>query len=333
MKKRVLPYLLFSFLLIASNAKAGDYSTGETGTNNNNSSTESSSKSDTAAKDDTVKYTLSSQTIRSLAVWDVNDSLSWLPAYDIYCKWDTNSIHYHYSDAGWEDTTMLVLHIETENPYTHPFMGEVTSGFGYRRSRFHYGMDINLETGDTVVAAFDGKVRISKMNKSYGNLVVIRHNNGLETYYAHLSKLLVEPGDEVVAGQVIGLGGNTGRSYGSHLHFEVRYMGKPIDPNELIDFKEKRLLSDTFCITKKHADDLGVIKKGGAPSKYSKGTTAYRKGTGTATKKSTVRYHTVRKGDTLSEIARRYGTSAAAIAKKNGISVKATLRIGMRLKV
>lgn len=333
MKRIFILYLLFSFLLIASTAKAGNHSAAETDSNNNNNSTGSSSKSDSAAKDDTVKYALNPKTVHSLLEWDVNDSLSWLPAYDIYCKWDTNAIHYHYSDAGWEDTTMLVLHIETESPYTHPFMGEVTSSFGYRRSRFHYGIDINLETGDTVVAAFDGKVRISKMNKSYGNLVVIRHNNGLETYYAHLSKLLVEPGDEVVAGQVIGLGGNTGRSYGSHLHFEVRYMGKPIDPNELIDFKEKRLLSDTFCITKKHVDDLGVIRKGGAPSKYANKTSSTKKGSATATKKSTVRYHTVRKGDTLSEIARRYGTSASAIAKKNGISIKSTLRIGMRLKV
>jgi murein DD-endopeptidase MepM/ murein hydrolase activator NlpD len=332
MKKRLFSYLLFSFLLIAQSAIAGNSSAADPG--NNNSSTESNSKTDSAAKDDTVKYALSEKTVRSLLEWDVNDSLSWLPAYDVYCQWDTSAIHYHYSDAGWEDTTTLVLHIETESPYTHPCQGEVTSGFGYRRSRFHYGIDINLETGDTVVAAFDGKIRISKMNKSYGNLVVIRHNNGLETYYAHLSKLLVEPGQEVVAGQVIGLGGNTGRSYGSHLHFEVRYKGKPIDPNELIDFREKKLLSDTFCITRKHVDDLGVVKKG-APSKYSKGTTTIQKSPAakTSAKKTAAKYHTVRSGETLTSIARKYGTTPAFIAKKNGISLKATLKVGTRIKV
>ena len=331
MKKRLLSYLLFSFLLIAFTAKAGNNSAADPG--NNNNSTETNTKSD-SAKDDTVKYALSAQTVKSLLEWDVNDSLSWIPAYDVYCQWDTTAIHYHCSDAVSLDTTILVLHIDTESPYSHPCKGEVTSGFGYRRSRYHYGTDINLETGDTVVAAFDGKVRISKMNKSYGNLVVIRHNNGLETYYAHLSKLLVEPGQEIVAGQTIGLGGNTGRSYGSHLHFEVRYKGKPIDPSEVIDFKDKKLLSDTFCIAPKHADDLGVVKKG-APSKYTKGTTVQKNGKTTqkTAKKSASKYHTVRKGDTLSTIARKYGTNPSNIAKKNGISTKATLKIGARLKV
>ena len=330
MKKRLLSYLLFSFLLIAFNAKAGNNSAADPGNNNNSTET---TKTDSAAKDDTVNYALSAKTIRSVLDWDVNDSLVLFPAHDVYCGWDTTLIHFHCSDAVTIDTTMLVLHIDTESPYSHPCKGEVTSGFGYRRNRYHYGTDINLETGDTVVAAFDGKVRISKLNKSYGNLVVIRHNNGLETYYAHLSKLLVEPGQEVVAGQVIGLGGNTGRSYGSHLHFEVRYKGRPIDPSEVIDFKDKKLLSDTFCIAPKHVDDLGVVKKG-APSKYTKGsTTTVQKKTTTTPKKATAKYHTVRKGESLSVIARKYGTTPASIAKKNGISVKATLKVGSRLKV
>lgn len=331
MKKRALSFLFFS-LLLASFAKAGNNSATNNSTNSSDKSTEAKTSSDksTEAKADTVKAPLRTM----LYSWDVNDSLSYIPAHDTYCTWDTSVIHpYHFHEISWYDTTTLVLQIETENAYTHPCVGEVSSNFGYRRTRMHYGIDINLETGDTVVAAFDGKVRIAKMNKSYGNLVVVRHNNGLETYYAHLSQILVDVEQEVQAGQVIGLGGNTGRSYGSHLHFEVRFKGKPIDPNELIDFKSKVLLADTFTITQKHVDDLGVVKKGSrTPTKvpYAKNYQPGKKKQGSGTK---AKYHTVRKGDTLSSISRRYGIPAKTLAKKNGISLKATLAVGKKLKI
>lgn len=180
----------------------------------------------------------------------------------------------------------------------------------------HYGVDIHLKTGDTVLAAFEGKVRIAKFNKTYGNLVVIRHNNGLETYYAHLSKINVEPGQDVETGEIIGLGGNTGRSYGAHLHFEIRYKGLPIDPNEIISFKEGKLLSDSFVLTKKTIDHSDEIK------------VAASKSTGKKT-----RIHTVRKGDTLGKIARRYGTTTSKLCKMNRISSKTPLKIGRKLKV
>ena len=111
-------------------------------------------------------------------------------------------------------------------------------------------LDINLETGDTVRCAFDGKVRIAQISKSYGFVVVVRHNNGLETYYAHLSKLLVKPGDEMEAGMILGLGGNTGHSFGSHLHFETRFRGIAIDPSNLINFQTQTLHTDTYNLTK-----------------------------------------------------------------------------------
>ena len=112
----------------------------------------------------------------------------------------------------------------------------------------HYGLDIDLETGDAVSAAFEGMVRISQHHDSYGNVVVIRHNNGLETLYAHLSERSVSPGDHVEAGDIIGLGGNTGRSYGSHLHFEIRFLGRPLNPAAVIDFPNETVKSDTLLI-------------------------------------------------------------------------------------
>lgn len=321
MKKRALSFLFFS-LLLASFAKAGNNSAGNNSNNTSDKSTE--------AKADTVRAPIRNM----FSTWDVNDSLSYIPAHDTYCTWDTSVIHpYHFHEVSWYDTTTLVLQIETENAYTHPCAGEVSSNFGYRRSRMHYGIDIKLATGDTVVAAFDGKVRIAKMNRSYGNLVVVRHNNGLETYYAHLSQILVDTEQEVQAGQIIGLGGNTGRSYGSHLHFEVRFKGKPIDPNELIDFRSKVLLADTFTITQKHIDDLGVVKKGSRASTkvpYAKNYQPGKKKNGAGTK---ARFHTVRKGETLSSISKRYGVPAKSLAQKNGISLKATLSVGRKLKI
>ena len=127
--------------------------------------------------------------------------------------------------------------------YHCPYQGEVyyRGKFGIRRGRRHQGVDLPLKTGEPIYATFTGKVRISKYLGAYGNLVVIRHENGIETFYAHLSKRLVEKDDWVNAGDVIGYGGSTGRSTGPHLHFETRYKGYAFDPQWLIDFKEGKL--------------------------------------------------------------------------------------------
>lgn len=137
--------------------------------------------------------------------------------------------------------------------YFHPVPGYVTSNFGYRPrfGRIHKGIDLKLQVGDTVRAAFDGKVRLTKFERrGYGYYVVIRHDNGMETVYGHLSKFLVSPDQRVKAGQPIALGGNTGRSTGAHLHFETRYMGIAINPAEIIDFENKVAIKDVFTFEK-----------------------------------------------------------------------------------
>ncbi len=159
------------------------------------------------------------------------DSLSiyFYPASDKYDNWDTDQIAYqkldsllNHADSLFKmDTTIIVLQHKNEMEYYHPFCGRVTSRFGGRRSRFHYGTDVDLITGDTVRCAFDGMVRIKKYHRGYGNIAVVRHNNGLETVYAHLSQTFIDTSEFIKAGDIIGLGGNTGRSTGSHLHFEV----------------------------------------------------------------------------------------------------------------
>lgn len=238
--------------------------------------------------------------------WDVNDSLSYIPAYDAYCDWNTDKVHpYKVNLTNMTDTVVIPLATDSCS-FAAPFTGRKTSDFGYRRYRYHYGVDIKLRTGDPVKSAFDGVVRIAQYDATYGRLVVVRHNNGLETLYAHLSKLKVKEGDWVEAGEVVGLGGNTGRSTGSHLHFEARYKGEPINPNELIDWELGLLCSDTLYLNKEHYEYLVEIRK--------------RK------------YHKIRRGDTLSGIARRYGTSVGHICRLNGIRSTTTLRIGRTLR-
>lgn len=145
-----------------------------------------------------------------------------------------------------------------------PIQGDKTSSFGPRNlytSRFHYGTDLDLHTGDTIYAAFDGVVRVSKYdNGGYGNVIVIAHKDGLETLYAHLSKRHLVKGQRIAAGEVIGLGGNTGRSTGAHLHFEMRFLGEQFNPELLVDFKRFKLKMPEFTIKRQHFKHLDMAE-------------------------------------------------------------------------
>ncbi len=168
------------------------------------------------------------------------------PYFDLYCYWDTLNLDPYNFDFKSMGGSLQLPVLESDCGFILPVTGAITSGFGYRWGRAHAGVDLQLKTGDTVNAAFDGVVRMSRWYYGYGNCVVVRHHNGLETLYGHLSKRLVQPGDLVNAGQVIGLGGSTGYSTGPHLHFETRFMGKAFNPQQLIDFKTDSLLKDTL---------------------------------------------------------------------------------------
>jgi len=251
---------------------------------------------------------------------DYYDSLISFPAYDLYCGWDTVNTHSTKFDIATlhGKSKEIVLYDENSCGYVQPFLGKITSGFGPRKNRFHYGADIDLETGDAVGAAFDGKVRIAKRSKTYGNVIVIRHSNGLETYYAHLSKINVEIGEEVFAGQIIGLGGNTGHSHGSHLHFEIRYLGQPINPADIISFTDHKLISDTLCLSEKTFSYVSEAKK--AAGKNYRNSNSHK-------------IHIVKKGETLFAIARKYNTTPKLLCQKNGMKVKSVLRLGQRIKL
>lgn len=230
------------------------------------------------------------------------------------CPW-TNDVTIISRDNRAEkmkDTVWLCLVDSGYADYQIPFKGPMTSTFKYRSGKWHHGVDIDLETGDSVRSTFDGVVRYAQYNRGgFGNLVIVRHYNGLETYYAHLSEINVKPDQEVKAGTFLGKGGNTGHSYGSHLHFEVRFYDNAIDPELVFDFKTGKLKDENLMI---HKGLFGY-----------KGGTYYTSGG--------KKYHRVRSGDTLSAIARRYRTSVARICALNGIKKTAVLRIGKSLRV
>ncbi|MBR5254933.1 MAG: peptidoglycan DD-metalloendopeptidase family protein [Bacteroidales bacterium] len=231
----------------------------------------------------------------------------------IYASFDTRSVHYtnrfDYSSII-EPIPIALVNEKEKKYYACPIENKITSRFGPRRRRWHYGVDLGLRIGDPVKVMFDGKVRIAKRSGAYGNLVVIRHDNGLETYYAHLSKISVKPNQDVKAGEILGLGGNTGRSTGPHLHLEIRYLGAAINPEKVIDFKSFSLISDTLMLTK------DCFKKTSRPSSNNNN---LAKNTNDSKSSKGGKYYKVKKGDTLGAIARRNGTTVKKLAQLNNI--------------
>lgn len=220
------------------------------------------------------------------------------------------------------DTVVLDLR-DSMGIFCCPYVGTPSSRYGYRRRRRHTGIDIPYHTGTPVFAAFDGIVTKSGYIGGYGNLVVLRHYNGMETYYGHLSRRDVVAGDWVTAGQVLGLGGSTGRSTGPHLHFEVRYMGYPFDPERLIEFNDGRLREESFLLLKSYF---------AADSRFGIDDRKKLDSLATASKPKVV-YHVVKSGDTLGGIAKKYRTTVGQICSLNKISSKKVLRIGQKLRV
>jgi len=229
-----------------------------------------------------------------------------VPAYDQYFFWDTSDVHPYQSKMNKYTETRVLPLFDSLSVFAFPIKGTINSNFGWRRWKYHYGIDLSLNFGDAIVAAFDGMVRVVKKSKSYGNVIVIRNNNGLETLYAHLSQALVTPNQEIKAGELIGLGGSTGHSSGCHLHFEIRYLGGPIDPNKIIDFNNFTLIKDTLIVDSCLFEYLNDVQQ--------------------------ARYYTIRKGDCLGKIAKRHGVTISHLCKLNGITRKTKLRIGRKLR-
>nr|QJR98293.1 peptidase M23 [uncultured Muribaculaceae bacterium] len=212
--------------------------------------------------------------------------------------------------------------------YAMPVPGRVTSNYGYRAKfgRMHKGIDLQIKSNDTIYAAFDGKVRLVNYEaRGFGNYVIIRHPNSLETVYGHLNKSLVKPDQNVKAGDPIALGGSTGRSTGPHLHFETRFMGYAINPSAIFDFANQTTHTDTYLFSKKtytkarnYAPKANFAKSKENPYKAAE---------------TEIASYTVKKGDTLSSIAKSYGLSATSLRKINGMDNSDVIRVGQVLKL
>lgn len=205
----------------------------------------------------------------------------------------------------------------------------ITSRYGWRHGRAHNGIDIDLITGDSVVAVLDGVVRFVNYNSGHGKTVVIRHYNGLETAYAHLSRYAVKPNDTVVKGQLIAKGGNTGRSTGSHLHLVTSFKGHYIHPEYLFDFSsDHKIRNSELWVTKKWTRAAYHSSK-----RKSKLDLLTSKTEALASLVKTKKVYVVRSGDTLSRISKRNNVSIAAICKTNAIRKNALLRVGQKIVI
>jgi murein DD-endopeptidase MepM/ murein hydrolase activator NlpD len=250
-----------------------------------------------------------------------------------YSSWDTLCVR-RYSEippsAG--DSIDLPLFNDYSTGFVMPVEGTFLSPFGYRGRRVHAGIDIKLEAGDPVGVAFDGVVRMARYYSGYGNCVVVRHYNGLETLYGHLSKIKVRVNQQVMAGDIIGLGGRTGRASCNHLHFETRFQGKAFNPKQLINFETYSLLSDTFTVTR---STYGLSRDyiPGVSSSVLFADNSDVKSKSTAKSSKSKKYHTIKGGDTLSALSRKYGTSVKQICSINGIKPSKKLQLGTKLRV
>lgn len=220
--------------------------------------------------------------------------------------------------------------VDSLNQYHCPYQGDVypRGKFGVRRGRRHQGVDIPLKTGEPVYATFTGKVRISRYWGAYGNIVVLRHENGIETFYAHLSQRLVEKDQWVNAGDVIGYGGSTGRSTGPHLHFETRYKGFAFDPQWLIDFKTGALRHRLFVLKKKYFNIYSNYEQD-----FEDEMKNHEDDKAEDAEREAMRWYTIRSGDTLSRIAINNGTTISELCRLNGITRNTVLKIGRRIRV
>ena len=255
------------------------------------------------------------------------------PSADLYDDWD--NMHAHSRTVALPDSFRISL----KNFCMPTTSRQLTSNFGHRWGRQHKGLDIKVYIGDTIRAAFDGKVRVVRYEgRGYGKYVVIRHDNGLETYYAHMSKQLVEEDQDVRAGDPIGLGGNTGRSTGSHLHFETRLCGVALNPALLFDFRNQDVVDDYYVFRKStyQRESQVATRLRGVGTSYGslEGDEEVELATAApaASFAQESRFHKVKKGETLFSIAKRRGTTVDAIMKLNHLKKNSKLKAGQILK-
>jgi murein DD-endopeptidase MepM/ murein hydrolase activator NlpD len=258
---------------------------------------------------------------------------TWIKVTEYYSLWDAYNLNPYQADISkFTDTLNVRLYDEEKGQYWSLPLRKtpLTSEFGSRGYRWHYGVDLDLNTGDSVKAVWDGVVRLTNWDGGgYGNYVLVRHYNGLETLYGHLSKITVQVGDIVQAGDLVGKGGSTGRSSGPHLHFEIRFQGVPLNPSDIYNFPEEIIRGQEYVLSPERFRYLaGVTTKYGAIEMDETDLAAFK-----PARQRKVYYHRVRPGDTLHKLSIKYGVSIATLMKLNGMKKNTTLKAGTRVKL
>lgn len=266
-------------------------------------------------------------------------------------SWNNNSVNTGRGNnlQLLKDTIWICLNEGSDNgtmDFSFPLRKlRVTSRYAQRDGRYHNGVDLGLRIGDTVFAMFSGKVRYAKYNDGgFGNLVILRHFNGLETFYGHLSKFLVTPNQDVRVGDPIALGGNTGRSTGPHLHVEVRFYDATINPEEIIDFDNAMLKKENLLLHKglfrPAAKPSGVVEVLSASEIAQINNSLNQPNTNNdspvvkpVVKESQKKYYLIKSGDTLTRIAAKYNTTVSKLCSLNGLSPSSTLIVGKNIRV
>lgn len=254
----------------------------------------------------------------------VADSLALMDVVLYQSVWNSAQINNSTKLVPPRDELLIIKLVgDQDSPFTNPYKGKVISKFGIRNKRIHTGTDIKLNSGDTVVCAFDGRVRIAKTIGGYGNVVVVRHKNGLETLYGHLNKICVQVNDTIRSGELIGLGGRTGRATCNHLHFETRLLEQAFDSDKYIDF-ETSALKSKLLYYKNRQFEIDLAKLNAPAPKNQNSVYAQNNPDGR---------HIIQKRDTLWSIAKKHNTTISQICADNDITARTLLKIGKVLKV
>jgi len=245
----------------------------------------------------------------------VNNDTSFYPAQSYYNRWNSRVAWDYPTSISENDSIEVLLLKENKDEYHHPigvktlrrYFGWVTSPFGWREGKSHNGVDLELHYWDSIYCMFPGKVRMARTYSDFGKVVVVRHNNGLETLYAHMSKTAVKEGQVVKAGALLGHGGQTGNATGTHLHLEMRFKGLPINPAHIVSFQNKAVYADTLILKKMKRTYI-----------------AFPLGK---------EFHTVKRGEYPSKVAKRYGITTEKLCVMNEITRKTKLVAGQKLRI
>ena len=242
-----------------------------------------------------------------------------IPSYNLYQQ-DWNHDHVRIKSLAsvfGENADIKIILVDNNNPFVAPLRELILSSpYGMRKGSMHTGVDLRASLNDSVFCCFDGVVRMAKSYSGYGNIVVVRHFNGLETAYAHLNVISVKPDQIVNAGDLIGLVGHTGRASGDHLHFETRFLYEHFDPAKMIDFDEEELYSNVLTI-KREELRFEVETEDGADAPHS----------------GSANIHVVQQGESLYGIAKKYNVSLEQIYRLNNLSEDSIIHVGQKIKL